>query len=304
MSDDGRWAIVVIAMVGHPFSPDYARARERGPADPLRFCSMNVALYGPNRRTSGFSLQEGAIDPEHRRTAEVQIDRSTVGWQGDRLVVELDVLTTAVWPRAGRPIRGRITLRPEAQPGVMVELDQARQHRWWPVAPLARVEVELVEPAVRFSGHGYHDVNAGDVPLSETFDTWTWSRARVSETRACLVYDVRDNDGHADALAFSVDASGGIAPLPALSTVALPRSRWALPQHTRADPGTVARVVRRLEDGPFYARSVVETTIDGRRCPAVHETLTGRRLDLGWVRFCTRYRMRPFQPTPASMRPK
>lgn len=303
MSDDGRWAIVVIAMVGHPFSPDYARARRRGSADPLHYCSMNVALYGPSPSTSGFSLQEGAIDPEHRRAAEVQIDRSTLAWQDDRLVVELDVQTTAVLPRAGRPIRGRITLRPEAQPGVMVELDRRRQHRWWPVAPLAQVEVELAEPSVRFSGHGYHDVNAGDVPLSATFDTWTWSRARVSETRACLVYDVCETDGRTDALAMSVDASGTTSPLTRLCPVSLPRSRWALPQHTRADPGSEARLVRRLEDGPFYARSLIETTIEGQRCPAVHETLVGRRLDHGWVRFCTGYRMRPFHP-PASMRPR
>ena len=214
-----------------------------------------------------------------------------------------EIRGTAVFEHAGnaRTASARTRIMPESDLAISVMVNSNTGPFFDASAALSRVEVELVEPAVRFSGHGYHDVNAGDVPLSETFDTWTWSRARVSETRACLVYDVCETDGRTDALAFSVDASGATTALPRLSTVSLPRSRWALPQHTRADSGSEARLVRRLEDGPFYARSVIETTIDGQRCPAVHETLAGHRLDHGWVRFCTGYRMRSFDPDSDSM---
>ena len=48
VSFDGAFAIVVIALVGNPFSPAYARARVRTcEVSPLTYSAMNVALYGP-----------------------------------------------------------------------------------------------------------------------------------------------------------------------------------------------------------------------------------------------------------------
>ena len=50
MSDDERHALTLIAFVGSVFSPYYARARRRGPADPEHHVALNVALYGATRR--------------------------------------------------------------------------------------------------------------------------------------------------------------------------------------------------------------------------------------------------------------
>src|SRR5690606_15471462 len=46
VSDCEQYALVVIAMLGSPFSPYYAASRRLGPADPLDFVAMNAVLYG------------------------------------------------------------------------------------------------------------------------------------------------------------------------------------------------------------------------------------------------------------------
>ena len=72
----------------------------------------------------------------------------------------------------------------------------------------------------------------------------------------------------------------------------LRRTLFGLKRRSRADVGHPPRIVRSLEDGPFYARALVETQLDGRKVIAVHEELAAHRLRRGWVRFCTSYRMR------------
>jgi carotenoid 1,2-hydratase len=66
--------------------------------------------------------------------------------------------------------------------------------------------------------------------------------------------------------------------------MALPRGFWRLPRTTRTDRGTQARVMQTLEDSPFYARSVVETHLLGRRVTAMHEALSLDRFDTPWMR--------------------
>ena len=39
LSDDGAHGLTIIAFIGSVFSPYYAWARRRGPADPARFCA-------------------------------------------------------------------------------------------------------------------------------------------------------------------------------------------------------------------------------------------------------------------------
>lgn len=287
MSDDGRSAVVVIALLGNPFSPAYARARERGPADALAFASMNVALYGD--AASAWALAERRVSEADRQRDALTIGASRIGWEGDALVVDIDERTTPFTRR--RPLRGRVRVHPEALSGLELTIDDEGEHTWWPVAPLARVEVELSEPRVRFSGHGYHDANAGDVPLEASFETWSWSRARASRG-ALLTYDVTCRSGAERSLAFAVGSDGASTPLERSWRAPLGRSIWHLDRHARVDEGASARVARTLEDGPFYARALVETRLGGERVVAMHEQLAAHRLRERWVRFCTGYKMR------------
>ena len=177
MSDDGAIAIVVIALLGNPFSPAYARARSRGPARALDHCALNVALYG--RSGSSWALDERRIADADSAARDVTIGASTMRWIGDALVVDIYERTTPF----ARNIRGRVIVRPEVLTGVDLAIDSGGEHRWWPIAPLARIEVDLPEPGVRFVGHGYHDANAGSAPLESAFDRWSWSRATSSPSR-------------------------------------------------------------------------------------------------------------------------
>lgn len=294
MSDDGSLAIVIIAMQGNPFSPTYYRARRRGLASPYDFSSMHVAVYDLRGKKPKkiWALETQPIDPRSRTPTRLAIGSSAIRWERDRLVVDLDERTTPA-PKYNpfrQPVRGRVVLHPEAMPELALQLDERGQHLWWPVAPLARIEVDLPKPGVRFSGHGYHDVNAGELPLEDSFDTWSWMRARVGDA-ARLTYDVRCASGARRAHALEVTA-GGSKPLEDTRRVPLERAAWGFAREALVDQRRGSRTVQSYEDGPFYTRSLVQTRIGGDEVLAMHETLAAHRLRRAWVRYCAAYRMR------------
>jgi carotenoid 1,2-hydratase len=246
---------------------------------------MNVALYG--RRASAWALHERSVLDSARERNGVAIGESRMAWEGDRLVIALDERTTPF----GRRVRGRIVVHPESLTGAEIAIDGRGEHWWWPVAPIARIDVALDEPALRFTGHGYHDANAGAAPMERAFTSWVWSRARADD-RAILAYDVACATGADRSLAFHVDARGVIEPIERARRAPLRPTLWRLSRFARSDDGAEARVVRSLEDGPFYARALVEHRLGGASVLAVHETLAAHRLARAWVRFCVGYRMR------------
>jgi carotenoid 1,2-hydratase len=277
---------VVIALLGNPFSPAYARARDRGVARPLDFCSLHVALHG--RRRSVWSLTERPIEDASRRPRELAIGGSRAAIEGDALVLDIDERTT---PLPGS-VRGRVVVHPVVTATAPVVLDAAGEHRWWPVAPLARVEVALTSPGVRFSGHGYHDANAGSVPIDASFSGWTWSRARV-EDRVVVSYDVaaRDSQERSHRLVFGTRHGGKPVHLDRGRRAPLPPTAWRLPRSVAADDGRTASVARTLTDSPFYARSLVRTRLLGQESLAMHEVLSADRLRQAWVRYLLGFRM-------------
>ena len=255
---------------------------------------MNVAVYGPRplpALRSGFALEEHALAPGDRRADGVSIGRSAMRWEGDRLVGDLDERTTPVGVPLRRPLRGRVVLHPEASPALELPIDPRGEHRWWPIAPLARAEVDLPSLGLRFRGHAYHDANAGPVSLDVGFDHWSWSRART-RTGAHLTYDIRTASGANVAHAFRIAPDGAVSRLEGTAPVPLERSAWRLSRLARVDRGHAARTTRVLEDGPFYSRSLIQSRIGGHDVVAMHETLAGHRLRQRWVQFCTAYRMR------------
>ena len=286
MSDDGEMAIVIIALLGNPFSPRYAAARQRGPApSALAFSSMNVALYA--RGASAWTLAERPVVESARSATDLSIGASSMRWTGDRLVVAIDERTTPL----GRPLRGTIVLHPEAHTNLEFSIDENDAHRWWPIAPISRVDVDFQSPRLRFSGHGYHDANAGETPLESAFEEWSWSRARRGDT-AVLTYDVACASGAQRSLTLEVAPDGSVEELGGLEPSPLAPTIWRLPRATRADSGHHGRIIRSLEDGPFYARTLVGTQIGGHPVVAMHETLAAHRLRSPLVRLLARCRMR------------
>lgn len=263
VSDDGRHALTIIAFIGSVFSPYYAWS---GRGDPLNHCSLNVALYGVSDRR--WAMTERGRDAVARTPRRLAIGPSAIGWRDGALVVEIDE-RAAPLPRR---VRGEIRLTPAVTPARSFYLDPAGRHVWQPVAPSARILVALEHPRLRWSGAAYHDANFGAEPLEAGFRDWTWGRAHLAD-RAVVFYDADRRDGGHTALALAIAPSGAITSLPAPPGAALPRGFWGLRRETRADVGATARIAMKMEDAPFYTRSLVETTLYGERVVAMHERL-------------------------------
>ena len=279
LSDDGAHALTLIAFIGSVFSPYYAAARRRVPADPEQHVAVNVALYGP--RAERWTMTERGRQHLERDAAHLRIGASTLRWQGDELDVEIDEWSVP-WPRR---VRGRLRLCALALPATAFALDAAARHRWQPIAPLARVEIEFDAPALRWSGNAYLDHNAGDEALESAFAHWSWSRRALDDGGAEMHYDVQRRDGSSLALALACRRDGRLVATEPPATTTLPRTRWGLARPARG-PVTLLRT---LEDGPFYARSLLR---GGEGGPfAVHESLSLERFSRRWVRTLLPFRM-------------
>jgi carotenoid 1,2-hydratase len=257
------------------FSPWYAWARRRGAAPAENHCAMNVALYGAGGKR--WAMTERSARAVSRTASALQIGRSTMEWDGTCLTIHVDEVTAPFPSR----IRGRVRLHPSGLARHVVALDAAGRHGWSPIAPRARVEVALEQPARSWSGDGYFDSNWGSHALEQDFSTWTWARAPLDDG-ATVMYDVARRDGTELSVALRYADDGGVAPFEAPPLRTLKRSFWGLPRATRSAGD--ARVVQTLEDAPFYGRSVVEADILGRPITAMHENLSLDRFDTHWMR--------------------
>ena len=165
----------------------------------------------------------------------------------------------------------------------------AGRHRWWPIAPAARVEVALERPALRWSGAG--------LSSTPTPATRRWSRTSSAGTGARAPLP-----GGGAACSTTCEPRGGgrarrsrCASGPAARSSRRPAAAARAPaahgcggcRARRADPGAAARVVRTLEDAPFYARSVVvDAHLRRGRRRAVHESLSLDRFRRPGCRRC------------------
>lgn len=181
-------------------------------------------------------------------------------------------------------------LHPPAISNHVFDLDAVGRHRWWPVSPCARVEVALDSPSLRWSGHGYLDTNDGDEPLEGGFAEWHWSRATLKGGTAVL-YDVTRRGGDQASVALRFDRSGGVQDEDPPATARLPRTRWLVGRETRSDAGHEPAVRHTLEDGPFYARSVLASRLFGESVTAMHESLSLDRFRSPWVQAMLPFRM-------------
>jgi carotenoid 1,2-hydratase len=290
VSEDRAAGVTLIAFVGSVFSPYYRAARRHGPADPLDYCALNLAVHSP--AGSAWVFTEWPRPRVTRTPDRFALGPSVLEWRGDELCVHLD---ERVVPGHAR-VQGGIRLRPHHLFGHRFILDAAGRHRWWAIAPAATVEVELERPALRFCGTGYHDANEGDEPLERAFHTWTW--ARLSDARGTTVlYDADRQSGGPMTLAQRFDADGGTRAVTPPPPVKLPRTPFFFfPRTTRSLPDRGARVLATTLDSPFYARSVIEAHLDEQARIGVHESLSLDRFATPWMQWMLRYRVRRLLP--------
>ena len=280
LSDDGRHAITLIAFVGSVFSPYYyVTGRHR----PESHCALNVALYGPGSR---WAMTERPGASVRRDAARFDIGPSSVRWERDRMVI--DVNETG-FPSL-LPIRGRVTVHPTALGRRVVPLDAAGDQAWWAIAPVARIEVELERPALRWSGHGYIDMNHGTAMLEQGFRRWDWSRF-VLPDGAAVLYEAERQDGSTVSLGLRFDKDGRDETFEPPPSKRMSRTLWWLRRHTRAEDGFTPKELIRCEDSPFYSRSVIRSRVLGQDVVGMHESLDLRRFSSPFVKMLLPCRM-------------
>jgi len=282
VSDDGEHALTLIAFIGSVFSPYYAWANAKAPAEAENFCAMNVALYG---RRKAWAMTERGRRFLFRRENLLNIGRSGLRWNGT-LTADIDEVTVPI----PRRLRGRFVVTPGVLQETVFALDAQGRHRWRPIAPAARIEVTFENPEMSWSGRAYFDMNEGDAPLAEDFRSWHWSRS-LGDGEATVLYDVLRRDGTEFGLALRVGADGVARGFAAPAVRDLPGTFWRVRRVTRADAGFAPRVVRTMEDAPFYARTQIATRIGGVAGEAIHESLDLDRFATRWVKVLLPFRM-------------
>jgi carotenoid 1,2-hydratase len=286
ISDDGRAGLSIIALIGSVFSPYYVWSGRR---DPFNHCALNVAVYG--ERSRRWAMTERGREAVGRQPTRLVIGPSELDWNEDSLTISIDELAAPIPSR----IKGVVRIFPRFLNPRAFCLEAKGAHFWTPLAPSARVEVELIQPASRWSGEGYLDTNCGAVPLEKSFSYWDWSRTALSDG-AAIFYDVARRDGDNLNLALRFDRSGAAQEMEPPPRASLPPTAlWRIARTTRSEtkdgePAPVA-ILRTLEDAPFYARSVASTRLFGRRVISIHESLSLLRFERSWVKMLLPFKM-------------
>ena len=289
ISDDGDRAMTLIIFIGSVFSPYYAAARQRGMGEPENHCAFNTILYEPGLRKY-WSMTERPRHALSRRADTLRIGPSQVHWDGAQLTADINERCTPL----PRPMRGRITVTPTPLTGHSLWLDRNGRHRWHPLAPIARVAVAMQSPAVHWEGHGYLDSNEGNEPLASGFREWDWSRERLPGGDCRVRYETRADGAQPQRLALLFSADGSLRNAgDASSSRTLPSTAvWRIrPQTLAARSGAAPRILRTLEDTPFYARSLMHSGTGEERQLSVHESLDLRRFEKRWVQTLLPFRM-------------
>ena len=278
----------IIAFVGSVFSPYYASAfKSQGAAVRAdNHCAINVALYSTGQRR--WTMTERNRSSVQRDAEHLRIGPSQLAWRGDHLEIDLNEISVPIPQR----VRGAVRVYPDALCHYVNALDDQGKHRWGPIAPCARVEVDLINPGLRWQGNAYLDSNEGEEPVTVPFKTWDWSRARMLDGSTAVIYDVTQLSGARTLLAERFKPDGSWESFePAPKREALAQTLWRIDRGIRADAASTTKVIETLEDTPFYTRSLLQTRLLGEPVTAVHETLQPQRLKSRAVQMMLPFRM-------------
>lgn len=297
LSDDGRFAVVVIFFVGGVFSPLYADRLAAGiAASPMDHAMVNLAVYERGKKRAWvFSEYPREYLTVHQADLDIALGRSRITRRPDgsyQLVVDDDDLP------ARRAIRFTMTLTPQepglAPPGFALSGDG--RHFWASPAPRGRVEARCDSLGLSFAGTGYHDVNLGHEPLHAGFREWSWGRAHLAgETR--IYYDAMTASGRRNQMILS-GRRGELRRLaPTFDQPAPGWTPWLLrppAAPTAVESPESALSVRRetrLESSPFYERSVSVFSSGRDETRGICEYVNLTRFARPAIRFMLRYRI-------------
>ena len=205
VSDDGEWSLVVIFLLGSPFSP-YSRACELNQnPNPLDYNGVFVALHYRGRL---LHYQYARYSPEKIAASVVgspsplDIQFGPNGWSGvpagNDFVITLDEENANRRRMTARLAFSDLDLRGGAVSESLSVLSEPG-HNWLPVivGGRARCVIELHAPAetrqperIEFRGSAYHDHNWGTLPFNASIQRWLWGARRFrSRLRGRFVSD-------------------------------------------------------------------------------------------------------------------
>jgi len=270
ISHDGVHGLTIIGFIGSVFSPYYKHARRKGLVDPENFSSINVALY--SRGAARWAMTERAKSQVTRSRDHFCIGPSQMHFSDAGLTIDID---EKAFPFIA-PVRGTIRLIPTALPTTRFYLDENGKHVWQPLAPAARIEVDMREPALAWSGTAYFDHNCGAEPIEDGFAEWDWSRSDAGQS-GIVLYDTLPRQGVPRHLALRFNGDGSIEDFEPPPRQNLSTSLWRIKRRTRSEGEGTARILRTFEDAPFYSRAMIESRLFGRNLMGVHESLSLNR---------------------------
>lgn len=281
--------VVIIWSWGLPFLPGYLSGVREGRGDPARARpSLNVAIY-ENGKPSFYLLQ---TYPEEAASTDgegnFRFGTTTIRRVEDgRLELKLDCEVPSSRHRLqgelrleGSPIRLPASLAPSPRP----------HHRWTPVLGPSRLHGELRCGRQRFAfdGLAYHDRNEGERPFDQLgIRHWIWGRL-VTEARTRIWYLCFSDHGPDTAWGVELQRGGemqlhaGLRPeLRGVRKGTFGTRTWD-EVGLRHPDGTLfarARTRQRIDDGFFYARTVVEAASGGEEGLGMAEWIEPGRID-------------------------
>ena len=280
-SECGRFGVTVIAFIGSVFSPYYFRARQRGDCSPTNHVSLNVILYGPEK--SRWCMTERGQQALTQRSDALIIGPSQIRATESGLAITVEERTSP-W---GQRVSGEINVRFNRASQECFQLDQEGHHWWWPLAPIANIEVTMDRPALSWRGAAYVDSNLGTAPVEQGFNAWNWCRGHSSEGDCEIHYDVQLRGGGEKQVSLRIDRDGMIQRIPSPPLQQLPKAPiWRVSRPARL-PISTQPVAKTLEDTPFYTRS----QLSGPEGQFMHESLDVTRLCRTWVQLLLPFRM-------------
>ena len=281
-SDCGAHGVTLIFFIGSVFSPFYASARRKGEADPRDFVCVNAVFYERGRKY--WAMTERQSRDLQTTSSSLVIGPSSMSFDGSALTIDLDERSAPF----RRSIKGKVVVEMPARTDECYSLHCAGEHRWWPIAPAAKIHVDLTAPNVNWSGNGYVDSNGGTVPLEKTFVNWHWSRADMGADNCRIVYEAHGRDGETCLMTLFGGVKNGMA-----SEHSPPRRDlqmgpiWRVSRPVRSYQGFT--VNKTLEDTPFYTRSHLH---DASGNSVMHESLDLDRFSSPWVQRLLPFRIR------------
>ena len=243
--------------------------------------SLNVALY--SRGAARWAMTERSKPALTRSRETFALGPSAIHFNGTDFIINID---EKAFPLIA-PVRGTIRVSPSLMPARAFALDDAGRHVWQPIAPLGTIDVQMQSPALHWRGHAYVDHNRGLEPIEDGFASWEWSRSQGAQ-RSLILFDTQPRAGQSRQMALSFHQDGRIEPFAAPERKKMRRGFWGMPRITRSENDP--KLIRTLEDAPFYTRNMISSQLDGETMPGVHESLSLDRFSSPIVQ-----RMLPFR---------